>query len=78
MRTYSTQSLMTINRIINIVREEMMSTDPGKTGDAGFSSKSKNPVAGYDKVMDLRKKYGRKLNMFYRKRLQQVRGKSKR
>ena len=56
----------------------MMSTDPGKTGNAGFSSKAKNPVAGYDKVMDLRKKYGRKLNMFYRKRLQQVRGKSKR
>ena len=32
---------MNINRIINIVSEEMMSTDPGKTGDAGFSSKSK-------------------------------------
>ena len=35
------------------VREEMMSTDPGNTGKAGFSSKANDegPVAGYDKVM---------------------------
>lgn len=35
------------------MREEMMSTDPGNTGKAGFSSKAddEGPVAGYDKVM---------------------------
>ena len=35
------------------MREEMMSTDPGNTGKAGFSSKADDdgPVAGYDKGM---------------------------
>ena len=35
------------------IREEMMTTDPGSTGKAGFSSKAddEGPVAGYDKVM---------------------------
>ena len=47
------------------MREEMMSTDPGNTGKAGFSSKANDegPVAGYDKVMGKvrkRKKSGRK------------------
>ena len=47
------------------MREEMMSTDPGNTGKAGFSSKAddEGPVAGYDKVMKKlvrRKKRGRK------------------
>ena len=49
----------------NQMREEMMSTDPGNTGKAGFSSKAddEGPVAGYDKVMGRmkrRKKSGRK------------------
>ena len=37
----------------NQMREEMMSTDPGNTGKAGFSSKAddEGPVAGDDKVM---------------------------
>ena len=35
------------------MREEMMTTDPGNTGKAGFSSKAddEGPVAGYDKGM---------------------------
>ena len=35
------------------IREEMMTTDPGNTGKAGFSSKAddEGPVAGYDKGM---------------------------
>ena len=35
------------------MREEMMTTDPGNTGKAGFSSKAddEGPVAGYDKVL---------------------------
>ena len=43
-----------------------MSTDPGNTGKAGFSSKAddEGPVAGYDKVMGKkpikRKRSGRK------------------
>jgi len=64
---------MNLDRIINIIREEMMNIDPGKTGDPGFSSKAKDPVAGLDPVMDLRRKYGKKLNLFYRKRLQDMR-----
>ena len=63
---------MDIERIINIIREEMMNTDPGKTGDPGFSSKANDPVAGVDPVMDLRSKYGKQLNLFYRKRLQDI------
>ena len=48
----------------NQMREEMMSTDPGNTGKAGFSSKAddEGPVAGYDKVMSKikrRKKRGK-------------------
>jgi len=50
----------------------MMNTDPGRTQQAGFSSKADDPVAGYDSIMDLRSKYGRKLNAFYRKRLQKL------
>ena len=51
-----------LNRIINGLREEMMSTDPGGTGKTGFSSKAddEGPVAGYDKLMGKvkrRKKY---------------------
>ena len=47
------------------MREEMMSTDPGNTGKAGFSSKAddEGSVAGYDKVlgkMKRRKKRERK------------------
>ena len=63
---------MDLDRIINIIRENMMVTDPGNTGKAGFSGKADDPVAGYDPVMDLRRKYGRKLNMFYRKRLKDI------
>ena len=53
------------NRILKGLREEMMSTDPGNTGKAGFSTKAddEGPVAGYDKVMKKlvrRKKRGRK------------------
>jgi len=68
---------MDIERIINIIREEIMNTDPGKTGDSGFSAKAKNPVAGLDPAMDLRRKYGRKLNLFYRKRLQDIKNAKK-
>ena len=40
------------------MREEMMSTDPGNTGKAGFSSQAddEGPVAGYDKGMKPKKK----------------------
>ena len=42
----------------NQMREEMMSTDPGNTGKAGFSSQAddEGPVAGYDKGMKPKKK----------------------
>lgn len=65
---------MELERIINIIRENMMVTDPGKTGNPGFSNQAQDegPVAGYDPVMDLRRKYGKKLNLFYRKRLQDI------
>lgn len=67
---------MDIDRIINIVREMTSLGAGGATaGTPGFSSKSDpaGPVAGYDPAMDLRKKYGRKLNPFYRKKLKDVR-----
>ena len=40
------------------IREEMMPTDPGSTGKAGFSSQAddEGPVAGYDKGMKPKKK----------------------
>ena len=67
---------MNSDRIVKLIRE-MMSVG-GSSGAPGFSAKAnpEGPVAGYDPAMDLRKKYGRKLNMFYRKRLQSQRKKN--
>ena len=66
---------MNNDRIIKLIRE-MMSIG-GTASAPGFSGKAdpKGPVSGFDPAMDLRKKYGRKLNMFYRKRLQSQRKK---
>ena len=66
---------MNNDRIIKLIRE-MMSIG-GTASAPGFSAKAdpKGPVSGFDPAMDLRKKYGRKLNMFYRKRLQSQRKK---
>ncbi len=66
---------MNNDRIIKLIRE-MMSIG-GTASAPGFSGKAnpKGPVAGFDPALDLRKKYGRKLNMFYRKRLQSQRKK---
>ena len=61
-----------IDTLLNILREEMMSTDPGGTGKPGFSASAEKPVAGFDPIMDLRRKYGKKLNLFYRKRLGEI------
>ena len=63
------------DRIIKLIRE-MMSVG-GTASAPGFSGKAdpKGPVSGFDPALDLRKKYGRKLNMFYRKRLQSQRKK---
>ena len=49
-------------RILKGLREEMMSTDPGNTGAAGFSSKAddEGPVAGYDKLLGKKKVQRRK------------------
>ena len=66
---------MNNDRIIKLIRE-MMSVG-GTASAPGFSGKAdpKGPVSGFDPALDLRKKYGRKLNMFYRKRLQSQRKK---
>ena len=43
---------MDLNRIIAIVREEMMTANaPGKGGGFGGSSPAKGPTAGFDPVM---------------------------
>ena len=49
----------------------------GTASAPGFSGKAdpKGPVVGFDPALDLRKRHGRKLNMFYRKRLQSQRKK---
>ena len=62
-------------RVLEIIKE-MMSVG-GTASAPGFSGKAdpKGPIAGFDPALDLRKKYGRKLNMFYRKRLQSQRKK---
>ena len=66
---------MNNDKIIKLIRE-MMSIG-GTASAPGFSGKAhpQGPVAGFDPALDLRKKYGRKLNMFYRKRLQSQRKK---
>tara|TARA_B100000214_G_scaffold132121_1_gene93961 strand:- start:1155 stop:1370 length:216 start_codon:yes stop_codon:yes gene_type:complete len=68
---------MNNDRIIKLIRE-MMSIG-GTASAPGFSGKAdpRGPVSGFDPALDLRKKYGRKLNMFYRKRLQSQRKKKK-
>ena len=49
----------------------------GTASAPGFCGKAdpKGPVVGFDPALDLRKRHGRKLNMFYRKRLQSQRKK---
>ena len=49
-----------LDRIISIIREEMMAANPaGGSGGFGGSSDPKGPTAGFDPVMGLsrRKKY---------------------
>ena len=51
-----------LNRIINGLREEMMSTDPAGTGKPGFSHEAddEGPVSGYTKLMGKKKVQRRK------------------
>jgi hypothetical protein len=48
-----------IDRIISIIREQMVANAPGAQGGFSGSADSKGPVAGFDPVMGLsrRKKY---------------------
>lgn len=45
-----------IDKIINIIREQMVANPPGTSGGFGGTSDPSGPVAGYDPVMK-RKKY---------------------
>ena len=67
------------DKLINNIREMMSLGGAGGTSATpAFSGKSdpKGPGSGYDPALDLRKKYGKKLNMFYRKRIQNQRKKN--
>ena len=48
-----------LDRIIQMIREQMVANAPGAQGGFSGSSDSKGPVAGFDPVMGLarRKKY---------------------
>ena len=48
-----------LNRIIEIIREQMVANAPGGSGGFSGSSDPKGPTAGFDPVMGLsrRKKY---------------------
>ena len=48
----------TLNRIISLIREEMM-TKQSTAGNPGFSSKAdaEGPTAGYDPVIGKKKRY---------------------
>jgi hypothetical protein len=39
-----------IDRIIEIIREQMVANAPGSQGGFGSSSPSKGPTSGYDKI----------------------------
>jgi hypothetical protein len=67
-----------LDRIINIIREDMMVTDPAKTNTPGFSASANQPVSGFDPIMDLRRKYGKKLNLFYRTRIKDIKNAERR
>jgi hypothetical protein len=47
-----------LDRIIQIIREQMVANAPGGSGGFSGSSDPKGPTAGFDPVMGLRRRKG--------------------
>ncbi len=60
-----------IDRIISIIREQMVANAPGGTGGFSSSADPKGPVAGFDPLLGKKKKNGtvdfRRIKPNYRK-----------
>lgn len=56
-----------IDRLIQIIRENMVANSPGTGGGFGSSSNPAGPTAGYDQPLDGRTKLMRRLPQPYRK-----------
>lgn len=56
-----------IDRVIQIIRENMVANAPGSGGGFSGSSDKNGPVAGFDPILDGRKRIMRKLPKEYSK-----------
>lgn len=52
-----------LNRIISIIREQMVANAPGSQGGFSASSEAKGPTAGFDPVMGLRRRKGPQIKL---------------
>lgn len=62
-----------IDKVIEIIRENMVANAPGSGGGFSSSSPAGGPTAGYDQPLDGRGKIMRRLPPAYRKVLSKVR-----
>jgi hypothetical protein len=52
-----------LDRIIQIIREQMVANAPGGSGGFSGSSDPKGPTAGFDPVMGLRRRKGPQIKL---------------
>jgi hypothetical protein len=52
-----------LDRIIQIIREQMVANAPGGSGGFSGSSDPKGPTAGFDPVMKLRRRKGPQIKL---------------
>ena len=46
-----------LDKIISIIREQMVANAPGSSGGFGASADSKGPTAGFDPVMKFKRRF---------------------
>lgn len=56
-----------IDKVIKIIKENMIANSPGQSGGFSSSSSSEGPTAGFDlPIVDYRKKKFKRIPLFYR------------
>lgn len=52
-----------LDRIISIIREQMIANAPGGSGGFSSSSEAKGPTAGFDPLLGLRRRRGPQIKL---------------
>ena len=53
-----------LDKIISIVREQMVANAPGGSGGFGGQSDAKGPAAGFDPIMKFKRRFWKRLKSF--------------